>query len=88
MSRYLIDRIEATSNITILCETEIVQLIGAPDQGLHQRALASPPHRGEEEPPISTSSSSSARVRTRPGYGLRRPARREGVRADRDQREA
>jgi thioredoxin reductase (NADPH) len=53
MSRYLIDRISSTSNITVLCETEIVQLSGAPDQGLqsvrwrHRRSLA------EEERAIS-----------------------------------
>jgi thioredoxin reductase (NADPH) len=35
MSRYLVDRISASSNITVLCETEVVQLLGAPDQGLH-----------------------------------------------------
>ena len=35
MSSYLIDRIEAASNITVLYETAIVQLLGAPDQGLH-----------------------------------------------------
>src|SRR5262249_13333645 len=34
MSRYLIDRITATPNIAVLCETEVVQVIGAPDQGL------------------------------------------------------
>jgi len=35
MSRYLIDRIAAAPNIAVLCETEIVELTGAPDQGLH-----------------------------------------------------
>jgi len=35
MSRYLIDRIAGSSKITVLCETEIVQLFGAPDLGLH-----------------------------------------------------
>jgi thioredoxin reductase (NADPH) len=34
MSRYLIDRISASSNITVLCETEVVELLGTPDQGL------------------------------------------------------
>ncbi|HEY3064726.1 MAG TPA: FAD-dependent oxidoreductase [Methylomirabilota bacterium] len=33
MSRYLIDRIEATSNVEVLTRTEIVELIGTP--GLH-----------------------------------------------------
>ena len=34
MSRYLIDRIAASPNITVDCETEVVELLGAPDQGL------------------------------------------------------
>jgi len=34
MSRYLIDRISASSNIAVLCETEIVGLLGTADQGL------------------------------------------------------
>ena len=53
MSRYLIDRIAASSNIEVLCETEIVQLLGAPDQGLQQVRWR---HRGsgvEEEHAIS-----------------------------------
>lgn len=34
MSRYLIERIEASPNITVLGETEVVELLGTPDQGL------------------------------------------------------
>src|SRR6202043_1102003 len=34
MSRYLIDRIAATANIAVLCETEVVELLGTPEQGL------------------------------------------------------
>jgi len=34
MSRYLIDRIAATPNITVLCDTEIVELAGSPAHGL------------------------------------------------------
>ncbi len=34
MSRYLIDRITASPNITVLCDTEVVELLGTPDQGL------------------------------------------------------
>jgi thioredoxin reductase (NADPH) len=34
MSRYLIDRIAASPNIAVLCETEIVKLFGTPDHGL------------------------------------------------------
>ena len=35
MSRYLVDRISASANITVLCETEIVELLGTPDHDLH-----------------------------------------------------
>jgi thioredoxin reductase (NADPH) len=35
MSRYLIDRIRAAPNIALLCDTEVVELLGTPDQGLH-----------------------------------------------------
>jgi len=34
MSRYLIDRIAASRNIEVLCDTEIVELLGTPDHGL------------------------------------------------------
>jgi thioredoxin reductase (NADPH) len=34
MSRYLIDRIAASHNIAVLCDTEIVELLGTADQGL------------------------------------------------------
>src|SRR6185503_7272876 len=34
MSRYLIDRIAASTNIEVLYDTEVVELLGAPDQGL------------------------------------------------------
>jgi thioredoxin reductase (NADPH) len=36
MSRYLIDRIAASSNIAVLFETELVRLFGTPDQGLQR----------------------------------------------------
>ena len=39
MSRYLIDRITATPNIEVHCETEVVELLGAPDQGLQGVSL-------------------------------------------------
>jgi thioredoxin reductase (NADPH) len=35
MSRYLVDRIAASANIAVLCNTEIVELQGTPHQGLH-----------------------------------------------------
>ena len=34
MSRYLIERIASSPNITVLGETEVVELLGTPDQGL------------------------------------------------------
>jgi thioredoxin reductase (NADPH) len=34
MSRYLIERIEAAPNIAVLGETEVVELLGTPEQGL------------------------------------------------------
>jgi thioredoxin reductase (NADPH) len=34
MSRYLIDRIAASPNIALLSDTEVVELLGTPDQGL------------------------------------------------------
>jgi thioredoxin reductase (NADPH) len=34
MSRYLIDRIAASANIEVLCDTEVVELVGTPDEGL------------------------------------------------------
>jgi thioredoxin reductase (NADPH) len=34
MSHYLIERIEGAPNITVLAETEIVELLGTPDVGL------------------------------------------------------
>jgi thioredoxin reductase (NADPH) len=35
MSRYLIDRIASASNIAVLCDTEVVELLGTPEEGLH-----------------------------------------------------
>jgi len=48
MSRYLIERIAASSNIAVLCETELVQLFGTPDQGL-QRVRWRNRRTGDEE---------------------------------------
>lgn len=53
MSRYLIDRISSTSNITVLCETEIVQLSGAPDQGLQSVRWRHRRSRAEEQREIA-----------------------------------
>jgi len=53
MSRYLIDRIAASSNIAVLCETELVQLFGTPDQGLQRVRWRNRRTGEEEEHPIS-----------------------------------
>jgi thioredoxin reductase (NADPH) len=53
MSRYLIDRISSTSNIAVLCETEIVQVTGAPDQGLQSVRWRHRRTRAEEEHTIA-----------------------------------
>jgi thioredoxin reductase (NADPH) len=34
MSRYLIDRLGASPNISVLCDTEVTELLGAPEEGL------------------------------------------------------
>jgi thioredoxin reductase (NADPH) len=36
MSRYLVERIGASPNIGVTCETEVVELLGTPDQGLRR----------------------------------------------------
>jgi thioredoxin reductase (NADPH) len=36
MSRYLVDRIAASPNIAVLCDTEVVELLGTPDLGLQR----------------------------------------------------
>jgi thioredoxin reductase (NADPH) len=53
MSRYLIDRIAASSNIAVLCETDLVQLSGTPDQGLHHVRWRHRRTRVEEEHAIT-----------------------------------
>jgi thioredoxin reductase (NADPH) len=34
MSRYLVDRIAAAPNIAVLCDSEVIELLGGPEQGL------------------------------------------------------
>ena len=53
MSRYLIERIEASSNIAVLCETEIVGLLGTADQGLQGLRWRNRRTRTEEEHAIA-----------------------------------
>ena len=52
MSRYLIDRIEATPNIELMTETEIVALDGPTEGGPRAGALARPQNGAETEAPI------------------------------------
>jgi thioredoxin reductase (NADPH) len=53
MSRYLIDRIAASPNIAVLCETEVVELSGTADQGLRRVRWRNRRTRTEEEHAIS-----------------------------------
>jgi thioredoxin reductase (NADPH) len=53
MSSYLIGRITSASNIEILFEREVVQLAGAPDQGLHEIRWRNRRTGEEEEHAIS-----------------------------------
>src|SRR5215510_1070715 len=53
MSRYLVDRIAASPNITLLCDTEIVELLGSPDQGLQGVRWRNRRTGAEERHPIS-----------------------------------
>jgi thioredoxin reductase (NADPH) len=52
MSRYLIDRIEATENITVLTETELVALSGSPKGQLDRVRWRHKPTGRETEKPI------------------------------------
>jgi len=49
MSRYLIDRIAAAPNIAVLCDTEIVELLGTRDHGLRGLRLRSRRTGAEEQ---------------------------------------
>jgi len=52
MSRYLIDRIEATANIEVLMRTEIVALFGSPEGRLERVRWRCAPTGEENERPI------------------------------------
>ena len=68
MSRYLIDRITASPNIAVLCDTEIVGLLGTPDQGLQGVRWRNRRTRGEEQHAIAhLFLSSPAPIRRRAG---------------------
>jgi len=53
MSRYLIDRIAASPNIEVLCETEVVELVGTADQGLQGLRWRNRRTGAEEQHPIA-----------------------------------
>ena len=52
MSRYLVDRIAASPNIAVLCETEVVELLGSPEQGLQGVRWRNRRTGAEEQRPI------------------------------------
>ncbi len=52
MSRYLIDRIAASPNIAVHCDTEVLELLGEPDQGLQGVRSRNRTTRAEEHHPI------------------------------------
>jgi thioredoxin reductase (NADPH) len=49
MSRYLIERIAGSPNIIVVLETEVVELLGTPEQGLQRVRLRNRRTRAEEE---------------------------------------
>jgi thioredoxin reductase (NADPH) len=53
MSRYLIDRIAASPNIAVLCESEIVELLGTPDHSLQGVRWRNRRTRNEEQHAIA-----------------------------------
>jgi thioredoxin reductase (NADPH) len=53
MSRYLVDRIAASPNIAVLCETEVVELFGTPDEGLRGVRWRNRRTGAEEQQPIA-----------------------------------
>ena len=68
MSRYLIDRIDATSNIELRAHTELTQLHGDPAERPHRGVLARQSQRASKRSGRSAMSScSSARIRKRDG---------------------
>ena len=87
MSRYLIDRIAASPNIAVLCDTEVVELLGTPDQGLQGVRWRNRRTGAEEQHAIAhlflfTGADPAASWLDR----LRHPARREGLHPDRRRR--
>jgi thioredoxin reductase (NADPH) len=52
MSRYLIDRIAASPNIEVHCQTDVLELLGEPDQGLRGVRCRNRATRAEEDLPI------------------------------------
>ena len=76
MSRYLIERIEATPNIELIFNAEVVGLEGDEDASLRARALAQPAGAGRCAQPRYPQSVSVRRRRS--GDRLARRLRREG----------
>ena len=53
MSRYLIDRIAACSNVEVICDTEVVEVSGTSDQGLQRLRWRNRSSGAEEERAIA-----------------------------------
>jgi len=70
MSRYLIERFEARSNIELLCRTEIVALTGTPEGRLERVRWRHTPTGAETKRSIRNVFCSSARIPRPTGYGL------------------
>jgi thioredoxin reductase (NADPH) len=67
MSQYLIDRIEATDNIEVLTQTEIVALHGSKEKQLERVRWQNKVTGSKRRSRSATSFSSSARIRQQPG---------------------
>jgi thioredoxin reductase (NADPH) len=70
MSRYLIDRIEARTNIELLCQTEIVALTGTPEGRLERVRWRHAPTGGKRTKRSAMFFCSSAPIRRRVGCGI------------------
>jgi len=67
MSRYLIDRIAACSNVDVICDTEVVEPSGTADQGLQRVRWRNAAREPRSSRPSRICSSSPAPTRPRRG---------------------
>ena len=68
MSQYLVDRIEATNNIEVLTQTEVVVLSGSREGQLERVRWRHNPTGEETEKRVGTCSSSPAQIRQQAGW--------------------